>query len=64
VIAGTRLGVAGGGELVGKAILNLAAGDVLTVVNNVSNGGSTTLTSSAGGSQTTVDASIVIEKLA
>jgi hypothetical protein len=48
----------------GQVILNLTAGDVLTLVNHTSNAGSVTLDNSAGGKQTNVDASLLIEKLA
>jgi hypothetical protein len=48
----------------GQVILNLNAGDVLTLRNHTSNASSVTLNNSAGGSQTNVDASLLIEKLA
>jgi hypothetical protein len=40
------------------------AGDVLTLVNHTSNASSVSLSTNDGGSQTNVNASIVIEKIA
>jgi hypothetical protein len=48
----------------GQVILDLAAGDILTLVNHTSNANSVSLNNSAGGSQTNVDASLLIEKFA
>jgi hypothetical protein len=48
----------------GQVIVNLTAGDVLTIVNHTSKTTSVALSSPAGGSQSNVDASIVIEKIA
>ncbi len=47
----------------GQAILVLGAGDVLTVLNH-SSAAAVTLQTLAGGTQTSVNASVVIEKLA
>jgi hypothetical protein len=48
----------------GQVILDLTAGDVLTLRNHTSNASSVALNNSAGGSQTSVNASLLIEKLA
>src|SRR5262249_50866361 len=54
----------GGSGNDGQVILVLVAGDVLTLRNHTSNASSVNLDNSAGGSQTNVDASLLIEKLA
>jgi hypothetical protein len=56
----------GGGESHndGQVILDLMAGDVLTLRNHTSNANSVDLDNGAGGSQTNVDASLLIEKFA
>jgi hypothetical protein len=48
----------------GMVILNLTAGDVLTVVNHTSNANSVSLSTNDGGTQTNVNASILIERIA
>jgi hypothetical protein len=48
----------------GQVILTLTARDVITLRNHTSSTSSVDLDNMAGGSQTNVDASIVIEKLA
>jgi hypothetical protein len=47
----------------GQAILTLSAGDVLTLVNHTS-AAAVTLQTLAGGTQTNVNSSLLIEKLA
>jgi hypothetical protein len=47
----------------GQVILTLSAGDVLTLVNH-SSAAAVTLQTLAGGTQTNVNASLLIEKLA
>jgi hypothetical protein len=53
---------AGTQQTTGQAIVPLAAGDVLTLRNH-SSAAAVTLQTLAGGTQTNVNASIVIEKL-
>lgn len=53
---------AGTQQTTGQAIVTLAAGDVLTVRNH-SSAAAVTLQTLAGGTQTNVNASVVIEKL-
>jgi hypothetical protein len=48
----------------GQVIVNLTAGDALTLVNHTSKTSSVSLSNMAGGSQNNVDASILIEKIA
>jgi len=48
----------------GQVILDLNAGDVLTLRNHTSSSSSIALNNGVGGSQTNVDASLLIEKLA
>jgi hypothetical protein len=50
------------GETVGDVIVPLAAGDVLTVRNHTS-AGAVTLQTLAGGTQTNVNASLMLERL-
>jgi hypothetical protein len=64
VASGTTYGSgAGTQQNTGQAILILGAGDVLTVRNH-SSAAAVTLQTLAGGTQTNVNASIVIEKIA
>jgi hypothetical protein len=63
LITGTIFGTqSANNAAVGQAIVSLAAGDVLTLVNNVANP-SFTLNQNSGGTATGADASIVIVKL-
>jgi hypothetical protein len=65
VVPQSLYGAAGGNsQNDGQVILALAAGDVLTLVNHTSHASSVSLDNSAGGTQTNVDASLLIEKLA
>jgi len=66
LIPGTIYGSGAGDEQnTGQAIFTAAAGDVLTVVNHSTTGGApVTLQTNAGGTQTNVNASVTIEKLA
>ncbi len=54
---------AGTQQNTGQVILNLSAGDVLTLVNH-SSAAAVILQTLAGGTQTNVNASLLIEKLA
>jgi hypothetical protein len=64
VVPQSIYGSSGAGQKDGQVIVALTAGDVLTLVNHTSNSGSVSLSNTAGGSQTNVDASLLIEKLA
>ena len=64
VVPGTTYGSgAGTQQNIGQAILTLAAGNVLTVVNH-SSAAAVGLAALIGGTQATANASVTIEKLA
>jgi len=63
LVAGTVYGSgAGTQQNTGQVILTIAAGDVLTVRNHTSSSG-VTLQTLAGGTQTSINASVSVEKL-
>jgi hypothetical protein len=52
------------GEIFGQVILSLTAGDVITIVNSQSTSGTVTLSADTGGTQLSVNASVVITRIA
>jgi hypothetical protein len=63
--AGTRYGSgAGTQQNTGLSILTLAAGDVLTLVNDAASGGNVSLAPTVGGTGVNVNASVLIIRLA
>ncbi len=55
---------AGTQQNTGQAILSLSAGDQITIVNHYSSAGGIALAPTIGGTQTTVNASVLIIQLA